>query len=126
MMDELNQVLKFTFTNKRLGLSIVIARYGEEGREFVQVESVQPHCEVHAGSLRPLKELEQIKDKIMPTDELIAINDKLILEPTPETFPGILQSIAKAGRPVKFTFVLGERREAAFAEQEEGRGGRRR
>ena len=125
MMDELNQVCKHTFTAKRLGLSIVIARYGEEGREFVQVESVQPHCEISPagnGCCPTLEKLKEIKDRIMPTDELIAINDKLILEPTPETFPQILQSIGSAGRPVKFTFILGERREEAYVEQEELRG----
>ena len=112
--------LRHTFRSPKLGLSIVLAKYGDEGREHVQVEATNPNCELYLEQL-PLKKLEKVHDKIMPTDEIIAINGELILEPTPQTFPQILKKIAKAGRPVEFTFVFGERREEAFSEQEERR-----
>ena len=57
----------------------------------------------------------------MPTDELIAINGEYIPDVSAKTFPQILKKIQKAGRPLTATFVLGERREEAHSEQEEGR-----
>ena len=62
-----------------------------------------------------------MRDKIMPTDELIAINGEYIPDVSAKTFPQILKKIQKAGRPLTATFVLGERREEAHSEQEEGR-----
>ena len=66
----MNLSLKHKFRSARLGLSIVLARYGDEGREFVQVESTQPHCELWLEQ-RPVARLEKVIDKIMPPDELI-------------------------------------------------------
>ena len=53
--------------------AIALARYGEEGRQFVNVEETMPNCECYPGPLKP-------------TDELIAVNGKVILEPTQHRF----------------------------------------
>ena len=119
-MKSLDLAFRYTFRGAKLGFSIVVARYGEEGREHVQIEATQPHCDLYTPQ-RPLKELENMRDKIMPTDELIAINGEYIPDVSAKTFPQILKKIQKAGRPLTATFVLGERREEAHSEQEEGR-----
>jgi len=45
-MAELGIVFHHTFTSDKLGFSIALARYGEKGREFVNIEETMPHCEV--------------------------------------------------------------------------------
>ncbi|KAJ1458578.1 hypothetical protein M885DRAFT_90928 [Pelagophyceae sp. CCMP2097] len=109
LMEAEGVVFRHAFREKRLGFKICIARYGTDGRCFVTVEETLPHCPLYAGAL-------------MPTDEVIAINGTLILEPCAEMFDALRESIEKAERPVDFTFIQGERREEAFAEQEERRG----
>ena len=77
---------------------IALARYGEQGRRFVVVESVA----------RPCVGREQIK----PTDELVAVNGKVIVEPTSkDRLTELLRTIAGAPRPLTLTFVEGEDRE---------------
>ena len=44
-MAELGIVFHHTFTSDKLGFSIALARYGEKGREFVNIEETMPHCE---------------------------------------------------------------------------------
>ena len=63
-------VFHHVFERKRFGFSVLVARYGDEGRSFVEVEETHAHCEVYPGPLKP-------------TDELIAVDGKLILEPRP-------------------------------------------
>ena len=46
-------------------------RAGSSLRAQVQVEQTQPHCELWLEQ-QPLATLENVKDRIMPTDELIA------------------------------------------------------
>ena len=104
-MAETGLVFHHVFQKKRFGFSILVARYGDEGRNFVEIEETHPACELHPGPLKP-------------TDELIAVNDELILDPSPETFDAILQSLVKAARPVKLTFIQGEHRDEAFEAQE--------
>ena len=107
-MAEIGICFKHTFTSAKLGFAIALARYGEEGRQFVNVEETMPNCECYPGPLKP-------------TDELIAVNGKVILEPTQHRFEDLRKAIAKAPRPLKMTFIQGERREEAFEEQEERR-----
>ena len=72
-MAEIGICFKHTFTSAKLGFAIALARYGEEGRQFVNVEETMPNCECYPGPLKP-------------TDELIAVNGKVILEPTQHRF----------------------------------------
>ncbi|KAH8068732.1 hypothetical protein JL721_6597 [Aureococcus anophagefferens] len=69
----------------------------EIGRVYVEVDEIFEESEV--------------ADMVRKGDELIAINKRLILEPTQETFPLLIKSIASAGRPISFTFIKGERHE---------------
>ena len=48
-------------------------------------------------------------------------DDTIIVEPRSSTFDKIRNAIANAPRPLKLTFICGERREEAFREQEERR-----
>lgn len=106
-MAEAGIVFHHTFCEQRLGLSVALARYGEEGREFVSVEETNPCCELYS--------------LLKPTDELIAVNGKIILEPTKDRFDDLRIAIKSAPRPIELTFIQGERREEAFNEQEERR-----
>mmetsp|Transcript_9368 Transcript_9368/g.29208 ORF Transcript_9368/g.29208 Transcript_9368/m.29208 type:complete len:309 (+) Transcript_9368:115-1041(+) len=107
-MAELGIVFHHTFRKDRLGFQILIARYGEEGREYIHVEETMPHSEVWPGPLKP-------------TDELIAVNGKVIMEPSQDRFKDLQKAILRCPRPLKLTFIHGERRDEAFAEQEERR-----
>lgn len=105
-MESLGIAFHHDFVNERLGFSILLARYGTEGRKFVQVDETFPHSESYP---EPLK----------PTDELIAVNGKLILNPEEgQKFKLLQDTISKAKRPLRLTFIHGERREEAFFEQE--------
>ena len=66
-MKGLDLAFRSRLKRPKLGFSIVVARYGEEGREHVQIEATQPHCDLYTPQ-RPLKELENMRDKIMPTE----------------------------------------------------------
>jgi len=72
-MAELGVVFHHVFVKEKLGFQILIARYGAEGREYIHVEETMPHSEVYPGPLKP-------------TDELIAVNGKVIMEPTEARF----------------------------------------
>ncbi|KAH8077203.1 hypothetical protein JL720_10166 [Aureococcus anophagefferens] len=95
-LQEIGRVVTHTFRGEELGLKISLARYGA-GREYVEVDEIFEESEV--------------ADMVRKGDELIAINKRLILEPTQETFPLLIKSIATAGRPISFTFIKGERHE---------------
>lgn len=51
-MADAGIVFHHAFQAKRLGLSISLARYGEDGRQFVNVEETMPHCELYPGPLK--------------------------------------------------------------------------
>lgn len=104
VMHEHGLVFEHTFTGKTLGFSIALAKYGDEGRVFVQVERTRPSCEL-------------FPDALLPSDELIAINGDLVIDPTLADFDAIRDKIASR-RPVKLLFVKGELRKAAFEAQE--------
>ena len=106
-MAEMGIVFRHTFTSEKLGFAIALARYGEEGREFINVEETMPGCEIYPGPLKP-------------TDELIAVNGKLILEPTAPRFLDLRKAIASAPRPLKLTFIHGERRDELFEDIGDG------
>ena len=57
--------------------------------------------------------------QIRPTDELIAVNGRVICEP--QRFGAVQRIIAKAPRPLTLTFVQGLDRDAAFARAEAAR-----
>ena len=66
-----------------LYFQIALARYGEQGRRFVVVESVARPCVGRA--------------QIKPTDELVAVNGKVIVEPTSkDRLTELLRTIAAA------------------------------
>mmetsp|Transcript_10936 Transcript_10936/g.15113 ORF Transcript_10936/g.15113 Transcript_10936/m.15113 type:complete len:349 (+) Transcript_10936:3-1049(+) len=104
-MEQHGIVFHHEFVEERLGFAILVARYGTEGRKFIQVEETFPHCECYPEILKP-------------TDELIAINDELIVDPSEENFQAIKQKIISAPRPLKLTFIQGENRDEAFQAQE--------
>uniref|UniRef100_A0A7S3K1C4 Uncharacterized protein n=1 Tax=Aureoumbra lagunensis TaxID=44058 RepID=A0A7S3K1C4_9STRA len=113
-MEQHGIVFHHEFVEERLGFAILVARYGTEGRKFIQVEETFPHCECYPEILKP-------------TDELIEVNDKLILLPQHddpkehEVFEVLRKKIAESKRPLKLTFIHGERRDEAFLEQENRR-----
>ncbi|KAJ1451073.1 hypothetical protein M885DRAFT_530816 [Pelagophyceae sp. CCMP2097] len=104
--DARGVVFRHTFSEPRLGFSVCIARYGVEGRFFVQVEETLPHCPARL---------------LSPTDELIQIGDEVLFRPTPASFPAILSALRGLSRPLALTFLRGERRGDAATEQEERR-----
>ena len=77
---------------RRTKPEILIARYGAEGREYIHVEETMPHSEVYPGPLKP-------------TDELIAVNGKVIMEPTEARFKDLQKAILRCPRPLKLTFI---------------------
>ena len=108
-MEEAGIVFHHKFSKEKLGFHVLIARYGAEGRQFVQVDATQPHCEAYPEILKP-------------TDELIEVNGKLIMDPKDgKWFDALLKQISQSKRPLTLTFIHGERRDEAFAEQEERR-----
>ena len=107
-MADIGVVFHHVFVKEKLGFQILIARYGAEGREYIHVEETMPHSEVYPGPLKP-------------TDELIAVNGKVIMEPTEARFKDLQKAILRCPRPLKLTFIHGERRDTAFDEQEERR-----
>ncbi|KAH8053817.1 hypothetical protein JL722_9297 [Aureococcus anophagefferens] len=78
------------------------------GREFIQIDGTEPFCDLYPGPLKP-------------TDELIAYDDTIIVEPRTTSFDKLRDAIAHSPRPLKLTFIEGERRDEAFREQEERR-----
>lgn len=93
-MIDTGLAFEHAFQGKKLGFKILIARYGERGRQFVEVDEVLPHCE--------------IARKLKPRDELIAINGDLVVEPTQDSFEAIKSKILEAPRPLRLTFIEGE------------------
>ncbi|KAH8066808.1 hypothetical protein JL721_7993 [Aureococcus anophagefferens] len=87
-------------TDRSLGFTICVARYGESGRRFIQVDATSPACDLY--------------NKLKPSDELIAINDQLIYD-VDEAGANVVKAAIKssADRRVKLTFVKGEHRDAA-------------
>ena len=67
-----------------LGVQIALARYGDEGRRFVVVESVARSC-VGFGVIKS-------------TDELVAIDGKVIVEPTSEDRLAVTRRPSAAAR----------------------------
>ena len=82
-------------TDRSLGFTICVARYGESGRRFIQVDATSPACDLY--------------NKLKPSDELIAINDQLIYD-VDEAGANVVKAAIKssADRRVKLTFVKGE------------------
>ena len=107
-MREEGLVFEHVFEERRLGIHIALARYGDEGREFIQIDGTEPFCDLYPGPLKP-------------TDELIAYDDTIIVEPRTTSFDKLRDAIAHSPRPLKLTFIEGERRDEAFREQEERR-----
>ena len=98
-VEKLGLVYRVEFAEEGpLHFQIALARYGEQGRRFVVVESVARQCVGRA--------------QIKPTDELVAVNGKVIVEPTSkDRLTELLRTIAAAPRPLTLTFVEGEDRE---------------
>ena len=99
-MDGHGMVYKCCFGGGPLGVKIALARYGDQGRRFVVVDHVSPSSE-HFGTIKR-------------TDELIAVNSKVIVEPTSVARLAELRAaIATAKRPLELTFIEGEDRDRA-------------
>ena len=56
-MREEGLVFEHTFAGRRLGMQIALARYGDEGREFIQIDGTEPFCDLYPGPLKPTDEL---------------------------------------------------------------------
>jgi len=82
------------FESQKLGFKIVVAKYGERGRSFVEVDEVLGHCE--------------IASKLREKDELIAVEGELIVEPSEKSFEKLKEKIVAAPRPLRLTFIEGE------------------
>ena len=111
VMHEHGLVFEHTFRAGPLGFSVALARYGPEGRVFARVERTDRGCALYPDALKP-------------SDELIAIDGDLLVDPTSSEFDALRETLATA-RPAKLLFVKGERRDAAFADQERDRGAAR-
>lgn len=107
-MDDQGLVFERTFHTAKLGFSIILARYGNMGREFILVAAVDPSCEYYR--------------QLRPTDELIAVNGNVICEP--QRFGALSRTIYQAERPLTLTFIQGIDRDAAFEKQEKERRGK--
>ena len=83
-VEKLGLVYRVEFVEEGpLHFQIALARYGEQGRRFVVVESVARQCVGRA--------------QIKPTDELVAVNGKVIVEPTSkDRLTELLRTIAAA------------------------------
>ena len=55
-MHEHGLVFEHTFSRQKLGFAIVLAKYGDEGRVFVQIEKTTPPCPLYPDTLRPSDE----------------------------------------------------------------------
>lgn len=93
MMDS-GLAFEHEFLSQKLGFKIVVARYGEHGRRFIQVEEVMEHCEV----------AKRLKVK----DELISVDDCVLAEPDEKAFEELKAKIASSPRPLKLAFIEGE------------------
>lgn len=107
-MSDHGLVFEHTFSRQKLGFAIVLAKYGDEGRVFVQIEKTTPPCPLYPDTLRP-------------SDELIAVDGDLIIDPTSADFERLRERLSKS-RPVKLLFVKGELRDRAFEDQERAAG----
>ena len=96
------------FEEKTLGFSLSMARYGDQGRFFLQVDATRPTCHLYP-------------DVLKPHDELVAINDVLIVSADTGRFQEVLHLLTTTPRPVKLTFIEGEGRDLAFQQQERER-----
>ena len=95
-MDALGLVYAARFGPGRLGVTVALAKYGDDGRRFVVVDGVREPALNHG---------------VRRTDELIAVNGKVIVECTSEEdLRELERAIASAPRPVELTFVEGEDR----------------
>jgi len=100
-MDALGLVYAARFGPGRLGVTVALAKYGDDGRRFVVVDGVREPA-LHHGVRR--------------TDELIAVNGKVIVECTSEEdLRELERAIASAPRPVELTFVEGEDRDGGYS-----------
>ena len=91
------------FSGPRLGLSVVLVKESVghvEGRRFIAVEATMTEL------------------KVKPTDELVAVNGRQIVDPDARAFHKIIAYLGKT-RPLTLTFVEGSHRYEAFAAQEE-------
>ena len=96
------------FEAATLGFSLSLARYGDEGRKFLQVDATRPGCALYP-------------DILKPHDELVAVDDVLVVSADVARFREVLRLLANAPRPVKLTFLEGEGRDLAFQVQEADR-----
>lgn len=96
----------------KLGFRLHVAAYSKDSavRECLEVEETSEDCPFWP-------------DRIRPTDELVMINGALVVEPSRESFPAIVDALAAAPRPLVLTFATGLNRAAAFAAQQQRRGG---
>ena len=65
---------------------------------FAQVEATNPSCPLYPGPLKP-------------TDELIAIDGSLIVDPTAAAWAKVTARLATGTRPTNLTFVARQRPE---------------
>ena len=96
------------FEDQKLGFSIALARYGDEGRFFLQVDATRPGCDLYP-------------DLLKPHDELVAVDDELVVSADTRKFQEVLHRLLTAPRPIKLTFIEGEGRDLAFQNQERQR-----
>ena len=95
-----------TFTERRLGFAVVLAKYASSGRAFVRVTSTTPGvCEA----------------SVKPTDELAAVDGEPVLSPDAASLAALIGGILSGPRPLTFTFAGGARRVAAYDAQERKR-----
>lgn len=107
-LQSLDSSFSHHFTETVLGFSLALARYGDEGRYFLQVDATRPGCDLYP-------------DVLKPHDELVAVNDTLVVSADLRRFQEVLQLLMSAPRPLKLTFVEGEGRDLAFQCQERQR-----
>lgn len=81
--------MTYNFVTQKLGFSLVLARFGDTGREVLQVEKVSASC----------------THKLHARDELVAVNGRIVVAKTPEDFQKLLSLLQNAPRPLSLTFV---------------------
>uniref|UniRef100_A0A6S8CAI9 PDZ domain-containing protein n=1 Tax=Aureoumbra lagunensis TaxID=44058 RepID=A0A6S8CAI9_9STRA len=88
-MAKAGLVFELEIHERKLGLSVSLARFGKKGRRFVIVDS-SDRSEVKAG------------------DELVSVNQAYIVNPSDESIPQLIRFVDDAPRPVILKFIKGE------------------
>ena len=88
-------VTEATFEERKLGISVRLAKYGKEGRSFIVVDTSS-------------------RKDVRPGDELVSVNGAFVVDPVEDSVAQVIRFVDDAPRPIILTFVKGESNEDHF------------